>query len=87
MNAFRDKEDVEQTLRTYGDMILKICITLLGNRYDAEDVLQETFIAYMMQEKAFEKEELKRAKEAVDFVRKVLLNLMHRKIFWKNGLR
>ena len=61
MKVFREGADVDKAVKTYGDMLLKVCITVLCNRYDAEEVVQETFIAYMMYEKEFQNEEHRKA--------------------------
>lgn len=53
MNRFKSKESIEKAVDSYGDMLLKICLTMLGNRYDAEEIVQETFLAYMVSEKEF----------------------------------
>ena len=61
MEKFRSEEDVIQTVRAYGDMLMKTCFALLGNRYDAEEAVQETFLSYITKEKTFEGEEHKKA--------------------------
>lgn len=61
MKTIREKADVDRVVVIYGDMLLKVCITLLCNRYDAEEVVQETFITYMTHGKEFEDEEHKKS--------------------------
>lgn len=61
MNRFKSKERIEQAVRAHGDMLLKICFTMLGNRYDAEEIVQETFIAYMVNDKEFRDTEHEKA--------------------------
>ena len=41
-------ENIEQTILTYSDMLYKICFLILKNEQDVKDVLQETFIKYIM---------------------------------------
>ena len=38
MKTIREKADVDRVVVIYGDMLLKVCITLLCNRYDAEEL-------------------------------------------------
>lgn len=38
------KEDVEQLLDRYGNMVLRIAYTYLKNKADAEDIVQEVFL-------------------------------------------
>jgi len=61
VKRFKSKEEVKQTVDCYGDMLLKICLSILGNQYDAEEIVQETFIAYMERTKIFKEEEHKKA--------------------------
>lgn len=61
MNRFKSKESVERIVRSYGDMLLKVCLAMLGNCYDAEEVVQETFIAYMVSNKEFRDDEHEKA--------------------------
>lgn len=55
------KEKVEQAVGLYGDMLMKICLSMLGNRYDAEEIVQETFIAYITNPKEFCEDEHEKA--------------------------
>lgn len=61
MNRFKSKERIEAAIQDYGDMLMRICLAMLGNRYDAEEVVQETFITYMTQEKEFTEREHEKA--------------------------
>lgn len=38
--------NLEEAVRTYSDMLYKICIVMLCNEQDAQDVIQETFCRY-----------------------------------------
>ena len=38
---------IEYAVEKYGDMLFRICFSILLNEADAEDALQETFIRYM----------------------------------------
>ena len=57
MNRFKSEENIKQTVARYGDMLMKTCFALLGNRYDAEEAVQETFLSYMVTKKEFRDEE------------------------------
>lgn len=45
----------------YGDMIYGIALTQVRHRQDAEDVLQDTFLAYYRKERSFHEEEHRKA--------------------------
>lgn len=57
----RPTNDMEEVIEKYGDTLYRICIVLLGNIYDAEEMVQETFITYMTENKNFVEEEYKKA--------------------------
>ena len=40
----RYQVDLEEAVRQYADMIYRIAMTITGNRQDADDVFQETFL-------------------------------------------
>ncbi|MCH5251666.1 MAG: RNA polymerase sigma factor [Lachnospiraceae bacterium] len=61
MERFKSKEHVNQVVNRYGDVLMKTCFACLGNRYDAEEVVQETFLAYMVSEKDFRDDEHRKA--------------------------
>ena len=39
--------DVERIVDTYGNMLFRICLVILCNEKDAENVVQDTFITYL----------------------------------------
>lgn len=45
--------DVETIIYTYGNMLFRLCLVMLGNASDAEDVLQETMIKYIQKAPEF----------------------------------
>ena len=47
----RPTDEIERIVNTYGDMLYRICILMLQNESDVEDVVQETFIKYYQKEK------------------------------------
>lgn len=48
MNALpvRTEEDLRKTIDSYADILYRICFTMVKNTYDAEDIVQNTFIKY-----------------------------------------
>ncbi|MCM3709554.1 RNA polymerase sigma factor [Sporosarcina luteola] len=53
--------DVEQMVDTYGNMLFRICLVLLSNEKDAEDVVQDTFITYLTKSPNFNDAEHEKA--------------------------
>lgn len=49
----RPAGDVESVVRTYGNMLFRLCLITLGNVSDAEDVIQETMVTYMQKKPEF----------------------------------
>jgi RNA polymerase sigma-70 factor (ECF subfamily) len=45
----------------YGNMLFRLCIIILGNSNDAEDVIQETLIKYIQKAPAFKNIEHEKA--------------------------
>jgi len=41
------EKEIERILDDYGNMLFRICLIMLGNSHDAEDVVQETLIKYL----------------------------------------
>lgn len=46
-------DDIETTINKYGDMLYRLCVLMLKNESDAEDVVQETIIKYYQKSPAF----------------------------------
>ena len=42
----RPADDVERIVNEYGDMLYRLCVLMLKNESDAEDVVQETIVKY-----------------------------------------
>lgn len=61
MASVKSKEEIEQAVCLYGDMLMKVCLSMLGNRYDAEEIVQETFISYITNAKKFREDEHEKA--------------------------
>lgn len=53
--------DVESTVKTYSNMIFRLCFTMLRNNQDAEDAVSEVFLKYISASKVFTGEEHKKA--------------------------
>ena len=53
--------ELEAVIRTYSDMLYRICFVILKNEHDTRDVLQDTFMVYYTKSPAFESEEHKKA--------------------------
>ena len=51
--SVRPTDDINRIVETYGNMLFRICLVMLGNEADAEDVVQEVFIKYMTKAPAF----------------------------------
>lgn len=51
------KEEFEQKIHTYSDMIFRIAFNYFANREDAEDVMQDTFLKLYQSERRFEDDE------------------------------
>ena len=52
---------IDRVLARYSDMIYKIALARVKNRDDAEDILQDVLVKYMMNAKSFESDELEKA--------------------------
>lgn len=48
-------EDLEQYIREYGDAVYRFCCNQTGNRYDAEELYQDTFLCILEHQKKFQK--------------------------------
>lgn len=57
----RIQEKLQEKIDHYGDMLFKIAYARLGNRADAEDVVQETFYQYLKAAREFENAEHEKA--------------------------
>lgn len=50
-----------ETYHLYVDMVYHICLMYMKNKYDAEDIVQETFVKLLKRGQDFEREEHKKA--------------------------
>ncbi|MFJ7973800.1 RNA polymerase sigma factor [Psychrobacillus sp. NPDC096389] len=53
--------DIERIVDTYGNMLFRICLVILCNENDAEDVVQDTFITYLTKSPTFNNSEHEKA--------------------------
>lgn len=54
-------EKVETAIDTYGNMLFRICLVMLGNERDAEDVVQDTMLKLLQKAPVFESPEHQKA--------------------------
>lgn len=57
----RPADEIEKILNTYGDMLFRLCLVMLGNSNDAEDAIQETMLTYLQKAPVFRDEEHQKA--------------------------
>lgn len=53
--------DIERIVDTYGNMLFSICLVILCDEKDAEDVVQDTFITYLTKSSTFNDSEHEKA--------------------------
>ena len=54
-------DDIETIINKYGDMLYRLCVLMLKNESDAEDVVQETIIKYYQKSPTFADREHEKA--------------------------
>lgn len=57
----KNTEDVNRVMEAYADMVRRICVVHLKNKYDTEDVFQNVFMKYLLYEGSFESSEHEKA--------------------------
>ena len=60
-SSVRPTDGIPRIVHTYGDMLFRLCLVMLGNEADAEDAVQETVIKYMQKAPHFENAEHEKA--------------------------
>lgn len=53
----KTEKNIEEIINQYKNMVYKIALTHTNNRYDADDVLQQTFLAYYSKKISFTDDE------------------------------
>ena len=59
--SVRPADSIETVIHTHGNMLFRLCLIMLGNESDAEDVVQETMIKYLQKAPEFENTEHQKA--------------------------
>lgn len=54
-------DSIEDIINIYSDMLFRLCLITLKNSHDAEDAVQETFIAYLHKSPSFKDNEHQKA--------------------------
>lgn len=54
-------DDIEALLNEYGNLLFRLCLILLKNESDAEDVIQETYMKYFQKSPEFKNKEHQKA--------------------------
>ena len=57
----RPADDIEGVVRTYGNMLFRICLVMLRNESDAEDAVQDTILRYIQKAPSFDSSEHEKA--------------------------
>ena len=57
----RSDDDIETIINKYSDLLYRLCVLMLKNESDAEDVVQETMIKYYRKAPPFENAEHEKA--------------------------
>ena len=52
-NRLQQEEHIAHILDTYGDLLYRMSLSIVGNRADAEDMVQDTFVTYAEQAPEF----------------------------------
>lgn len=59
--SVRPTDSIEQIMKTYGNMLYRICLATTGNESDAEDAVQETMLKYIRKTPRFADSEHEKA--------------------------
>ena len=60
-HAVRPADEIENVIKTYSNMLFKICLVMLCSEQDAEDALQDTFFKYISKAPVFNDAEHQKA--------------------------
>lgn len=56
-SSVRPTDGAEEIVYTYGNMLFRLCLVMLGNDADAEDAVQETIMKYLQKAPSFKTSE------------------------------
>ena len=59
--SVRPTDSIERVVKTYGNMLFRLCLSKTGNESDAEDAVQETMMKYLYKSPKFTDEEHEKA--------------------------
>ncbi len=57
----RPADEIEAVVKTYGNMLFRLCLVMLGSESDAEDAVQETMLTYLQKAPEFRDAEHEKA--------------------------
>ncbi len=57
----RPADEIEKAVHLYGNTLYRICLSMLGNAFDAEDAVSESFLSYIKRASDFNSPEHERA--------------------------
>lgn len=57
----KTEKEIERVMDDYGNILFRICLLMLCNSHDAEDVVQETFMKYFQNASGFREKEHEKA--------------------------
>lgn len=60
-NSTVEYSDIDTIVKAYGNRLYRLCFVMLGNKYDAEDVVQDTLMTYIEKNPEFNDEEHQKA--------------------------
>ena len=55
--SLRTRESFDAVMRKYSDMVYRLAYSRTGNKFDADDILQEVFLRYIRADKTYNDEE------------------------------
>ncbi|QGQ94192.1 sigma-70 family RNA polymerase sigma factor [Paenibacillus psychroresistens] len=88
-NSLRPGDDFPETFQLYGSMLYRIAIIHLGNKEDAEEALQETFMKLLYKSPGFNDQEHEKAwliRVVTNHCKSMLRNLWRRRVVKLAGM-
>lgn len=59
--SLRTRESFDEVLRLYSTMVYRLAFSRVGNKHDADDILQDVFLRYIKADKEYSSEEHRKA--------------------------